>query len=104
MTLHHHVRGMLTNLAQSRAMQTSLEGWTCLISKGALSPLIRCGKGVRQSPLSAFTIDDYRASLPHGMGKVIRMPLVHARQVRDGPLRRQHPCSEWRKDTPEKAA
>jgi hypothetical protein len=103
MTLHHHVRGMLVNLAQSRAMQMSLEGWIGLISKGALSPLVRCGKGVRQSPLSAFTIDDYRASLPHDMGKVTRMPPVHACQVRYGPLRRQYPCSEWRKNTPEKA-
>jgi hypothetical protein len=104
MTLHHHVRWMLLNLPWSRAMQTSLEGWICLISKGALSQLIRCSQGVRQFPLSAFTMDDDRASLPYGMGKVMCMPPVHARQVRDEPLRRQHPLSAWRKDIPEKAA
>jgi len=50
MTLHHHVRGMLTNLAQSRALQTSLEGWICLISTGALSPVIRCGQASDNLP------------------------------------------------------
>ncbi len=50
MTLHHHGRGMLTNLAQSRALQTSLEGWICLISTGALSPVIRCGQASDNLP------------------------------------------------------
>jgi len=103
-TLHHHMRWMLTSLLRSLALHTSLEGWICLISTGALSQLIRCGRGVRPSPLLASTIDDDRASLPHGMGKVMRLPPVHARQVRDGPLRHQHPLSEWRKDAPEEAA
>jgi hypothetical protein len=104
MTLHHSLRWMLTSLRRSLAMQTYLEGWLCLINNGSLSPLIRCSQGVRRSPLLASTIDDDRASLPQGMGKVMRLPPVHARRVRDGPLRCPHSLSTWRQDAPEKAA
>jgi hypothetical protein len=104
MTLHHHMRWMLTSLPRSLAMHTYLAGWICLINKGVRSPLSRCGQGVQRSPLLASTIDDDRASQPHGMGKVIRLSPVHAHQVRDGPPRCQHPLREWWQDIPEKAA
>jgi hypothetical protein len=104
MTLHHHVRWMLTSLPRSLALQTSLEGWICLSSKEALSQLIRCAQGARHSPLLASTIDDDHASLSQGTVKVMRMPPVHARQRRDGPLRRQPPLSALRKDARGRAA
>jgi len=104
MTLHHHMRWMLTSLRRSLAMHMSLEGWICVIRTGPLSPLIRCGQGVQRSLLLVSIIDDDRASQSQDMGKVMRMPPVHTRRVRDGPLRRRPPLSEWRQHALEKAA
>jgi hypothetical protein len=104
MTLHHHMRWMLTSLRRSFAMHTSLEGWICVIRTGPLSQLIRCGQGFQRSLLLVSMIDDDRASHSQGMGKVMRMPPVHTRRVRDGPLRRRPPLSEWRQHAPGKAA
>jgi hypothetical protein len=104
MTLLHHVRWMLTHLPWSRALHTSLEGWICLISTGALSQLIRCGTGVRRPPLAVFTTHGNRAALPQGTVKVMRLPLIHAHAIRDGPLRRRLPRSEWRQDARAHAA
>src|SRR5215831_8530403 len=56
MTLHHHMRWMLTSQPRSLAMHTYLAGWICLINKGVRSPLSRCGQGVQRSPLLASTI------------------------------------------------
>jgi hypothetical protein len=103
MTLHHHMRWMLTSLRRSFAMHTSLEGWICVIRTGPLSQLIRCGQGFQRSLLLVSMIDDDRASHSQGMGKVMRMPPVHTRRVRDGPLRRRPPLSEWRQHAPGKA-
>jgi hypothetical protein len=104
MTLHHHMRWMLTSLRRSFAMHTSLEGWICVIRTGPLSQLIRCGQGFQRSLLLVSMIDDDRAFHSQGMGKVMRMPPVHTRRVRDGPLRRRPPLSEWRQHAPGKAA
>jgi hypothetical protein len=104
MTLHHHMRWMLTSLRRSFAMHMSLEGWICVIRTGPLSQLIRCGQGFQRSLLLVSMIDDDRASHSQGMGKVMRMPPVHTRRVRDGPLRRRPPLSEWRQHAPGKAA
>jgi hypothetical protein len=104
MTLHHHMRWMLTSLRRSFAMHTSLEGWICVIRTGPLSQLIRCGQGFQRSLLLVSMIDDDRAFHSQGMSKVMRMPPVHTRRVRDGPLRRRPPLSEWRQHAPGKAA
>jgi Homeodomain-like domain len=104
MTLHYHRRWMLTSLLRFLATHTSLEGWICVIRTGPLSQLIRCDQGVQRSLLFVSMIDDNQASQSQGMGKVMRMPWVHTRRVRDGPLRRRPRLSKWRQHAPEKAA
>jgi hypothetical protein len=104
MIFSQHMRLMLTCLPRSLAMYTYLQGWLGLISTGVLSPLIRCGQGVRRPPRSAFTTHNNRAARPQGTVKVMRMPLVHAHAIRAGPLRHRLPLSEWRQDARAHAA
>jgi len=87
MMLHAHMRWMRSFLSWSFNVQTFMERWVRVVKQAMLSRLILCGKGVRRSPLSAFPTDDDRVLIPQGMGKVVRMPAVYARQIGDGPLR-----------------
>ena len=86
MTLHHHVRWMLS-LSRSFACHTFLERGVRLVKKAALGRLMLCGTGVRRYTLVALTADAHRASLPRERGNVVRIPAVNACQRRAGPMR-----------------
>jgi hypothetical protein len=104
MTLHDHMQWMLPFLSRSLHVHTVMERGVRVVKQAALSRLLLCGKGVRQPPLSAFPTDDDRAPILLGMGKVVRMPAAHSRQIRDGPLRHRQPRDELLKNTHREAA
>jgi putative transposase len=104
MTLHDHMPWMLPFLSRSLHVHTVMERWVRVVRQAALSRLLLCGKGVRHPPLSAFPTDDERASILLGMGKAVRMPAAHSRQIRDGPLRHRQPRDELLKNTHREAA
>ena len=90
MTLHDSLRWMLLFLLRSLHVHTLRERWVRVLQQAALSRLILCGHGGRRPPLSAFTTDEARVPIPQGRGKVVRMPAIHSRQIRDGPLHHRH--------------
>jgi transposase len=84
--LRHSVRWMLSFLAWSFAWHAFLERLVRLGKQAPLSRLMRCGPGVRRPLLSMLTTAGHCASLPRSRGNVVRMPIVNACQIRDGPL------------------
>jgi hypothetical protein len=90
MTLHDSMRWMLRFLLRSLHVHTLRERGVRVVQQAALSRLILCGQGGRRPPLSAFPTDEDRVPIPQGRGKVVRLPAVHARQIRDGPLHHRH--------------
>jgi hypothetical protein len=84
--LRHSVRWMLSCLAWSFAWHAFLERLVRLGKPAPLSRLMRCGPGVRRPLLSRLTIAGHCASLPRSRSNVVRMPIVNACQIRDGPL------------------
>src|SRR5712691_836548 len=99
MTLHDHMQWRLPFLSRSLHVHTDMERWVRVVKQEILSRLLLCGKEVRRPPLSAFPSDDDRAPIPLGMGKVVRMPAVHSRQIRDGPMRHRQQRDELLKNT-----
>ncbi len=90
MTLHDSMRWMLLFLLRSLNVHTLRERWVRVVQQAALSRLILCGQGGRRPPLSAFPAEDDRVPIPQGGGKMVRMPAVHSRQIRDGPMHYRH--------------
>jgi putative transposase len=91
MTLHDSLRWMLLFLLRSLKVHTLRERWVRVVRQAALSRLLLCGQRGRRPPLSTVPTEDDRVPRPQGLGKVVRMPAVHARQIRDGPRHRRHP-------------
>jgi hypothetical protein len=89
-TLHDSLRWMLLCLLRSLNVHTLRERGVRVVQQAALSRLILCGQGGRRPPLSAFPTGEDRGPIPQGRGKVVRMPAVHARQIRDGPMHYRH--------------
>jgi hypothetical protein len=89
-TLHDALRWRLLFLLRSLHVQTLRERGVRVVQQTALSRLILCGPGGRRPPLSAFPTDEDRVPIPQGIGKVVRMPTVHARQRRDGPMHHRY--------------
>jgi transposase len=89
-TLHDSLRWMLLCLLRSFNMHTLRERWVRVVQQAALARLILCGQGGRRPPRSAFPTEEDRVPIPRGRGKVVRMPAVHARQIRDGPMHHRH--------------
>jgi putative transposase len=89
-TLYDALRWMLLFLLRSLHVHTLRERWVCVVQQTALSRLLLRGQEGRRPPLSAFPTDDDRVPLPQGRGKVVRMPAVHSRQIRDGPIHHRH--------------
>src|SRR2546426_8543644 len=90
MTLHDSLRWMLLFLLRSLNVHTLRERWVRVVQQAALSRLILCSQGGRRPSLSAFPTEDDRVPIPQGIGKVVRMPAVHCRQIRDGPMPHRH--------------
>ena len=89
-TLHDALRWIPLCLLRSFNVHTLRERWVRVVQQAALPRLILCGQGGRRPPRSAFPTDEDRVPIPQGRGKVVRMPAVHARQIRDGPMHHRH--------------
>ena len=89
-TLQDSLRWMFLFLLRSLNVHTLRERWVRVVQQAALSRLILCGQGGRRPPRSAFPTDEARVPIPQGIGKVVRMPAVHSRQIRDGPRHHRH--------------
>jgi putative transposase len=89
-TLHASLRWVLLFLLRSLNAHTLRERWVRVVQQAALSRRILGGQGGRRPPRSAFPTDEDRGSIPQGIGKVVRMPAVHSRQIRDGPMHHRH--------------
>jgi len=85
-TLHDSLRWMLLFLWRSLHVHTLRERGVRVLQQAALSRLILCGHGGRRPPLSAFPTEDDRVPIPQGINKVVCLPAVHSRQIRDGPM------------------
>ena len=84
-TLHDSLRWLLLFLLRSLNVQTLRERWVRVVQQAAFSRLLLCGQRGRRPPLSTVPTEDDRVPIPQGRGKVVRMPAVHARQIRDEP-------------------
>jgi|GEM_PF-306568 len=83
---------MLRIPRQSLDVQISIQRWVRLVKELARAQLVWYGEG-RRPPVYEGTSSAHRARLPRGMAKVVRMPAVHPRPIRDGPLRRRPPLN-----------
>jgi hypothetical protein len=103
-TLHHHVRWMRALLTQSLDVKATRQRWVGLVKTAVRSCLLLCGKGVPRGPLSQLALHDRQERLPQSTGKVVRMPAVTHRPIRDGPKPCRHRLGRLPKDDNRKVA
>jgi hypothetical protein len=73
-----------------------VEHWRCAVIEHVMSRLLGCGHAARGSLRAACAIHDPHEDLPRIGGKVILLPVVNPRPIRDGPLRQRPRLSEIR--------
>ena len=64
-----------------------VERWIRSGLKYVMLRLLGCGHFAQRPLLSACDIHDHHKGLPRSRGKVVLLPLIHLRPVRDGPMR-----------------
>jgi putative transposase len=96
-------RWMLLILPWSSAGYADVERWIRLVMETGFSRLLQYGERVRQLIFSAFEIYDHREH-HQGMGKVVFVPPVYRRPIRDGPIRRRYWLGGLLKDDRREAA
>src|SRR5215470_9018536 len=65
----------------------AVERWMRSVLKHVMLRLRGCGNAVGQSLHAAYEIHEHQEVLPRSSGKVILLPGVHPRPIRDGPRR-----------------
>jgi hypothetical protein len=68
---------------------TAVKRWVHAGIAQGLSWLLQRGTRVQRDILIAFVLQDYPEHFPHGMGKVMCLPMVRHHPIRDGPRRRR---------------
>jgi hypothetical protein len=95
---------MLLIPSQFLDVTISVQKWIRTVKEMARAQRVRFGEGQQRPPVCAVTSYAYRARLPQGMAKVVRLPAVHPRPIRDGPLRGRQRLSILRQDNCREAA
>jgi len=85
-TLHLPVWCMLSSLRQCLNVHTCMERWEHWINGAARLLLRLLDERVRRPMLSPYALPDCREDLFQGMDKVVFLPVVARRPIRDGPL------------------
>ena len=81
-----------------------VEPWLSAVIELVMARLLGCGHVARGSLRAACAIHDPHADLPRSRGKVIFLPVVNPRPIRDGPRRQQPQMDEmWRAENREAA-
>jgi hypothetical protein len=65
----------------------AVERWMRAVLKHVMLRLRGCGNAVRRPLRAACELHEHQEDLPRSSGKVILLPGVHARPIRDGPRR-----------------
>jgi putative transposase len=65
----------------------AVERWMRSVIENVMLRLLGCGNAVRRPLRTACEIHDHQANLPRIRGKVLFLPGVHPRPIRDGPRR-----------------
>jgi hypothetical protein len=68
--------------------------WICAVIGHVMSWLLGCGHAARGSRRAACASHDPHEDFPRSRGKVILLPVVNPRPIRDGPLRQRPWLSE----------
>src|SRR5215467_6833809 len=89
---------MLWILQQFLNVNISVQRWIRMVKDMARAQRIRFGEDRRRPPICEVTSYAYRERLPQGIAKVVRMPAVQPRPIRDGPLRCRQGLSLLRQD------
>jgi hypothetical protein len=89
---------MLWILQQFLDVNISVQRWLRTVKDMARAQRVRFGEDRRRPPIYEVTSYAYRECLPQGIAKVVRMPAVQPRPIRDGPLRCRQGLSVLRQD------
>jgi hypothetical protein len=101
--------GSLTDMAASLTTRcaywyTDVARWICVVIEPVLMRLLRCGHAAQHPLLSPCAIHDHHHALPSSRRKVILLPLIPPRPIRDGPARYPPRVNRlWRTDHREAA-
>jgi len=101
--------GSLTDMAASLTTwcahwYTDVARWICAVREHVLVRLLGCGHAARHPLLSAGEIHDHHTALPSSRRKVLLLPLIPPRPIRDGPARYPPRVNRlWRTDHREAA-
>ena len=88
MTLHQDVQRRLSLVQRPLAVSVRRrQRWIYLVKTGARSGGMRCGVGVLGNTAAEFIPRDARQSPSQALGRIVFLPSVNARHLRDGPYR-----------------
>jgi transposase len=95
MTLHHHMRWLLSLLLRSLDVHILDQRWIQFVMSGRWRSILYAEEGLEHIvPVCAFPDD--RSARSQDRGKVMALSAASSSQIRDGPIRRRHRRSELR--------
>ena len=95
MTLHHHMRWLLSLLLRSLDVHVLDQRWIPFVMSGRWRLILYAEEGLEHI-VSVCVFPDDRSARSQDRGKVMALSAVSSSQIRDGPIRRRHRRSELR--------
>lgn len=104
MTPHHNEQWRRSLLTWLHDLNTDVQRWVHLGKAAARLRPIRFGEDVLRPALSECALSDSREPPLQGIERVVLMPAVSLRPIRDGPMRHRHHLGRLLKDGNREAA